>query len=132
MRRLLGGGAAALLLVALASSSAAAGGPPELAFYVDGERYRTIATPTDISGTGAPESSFDAIYDLGGGLANVAEAAPGDRDYNGGRWMVFAVTWNVPRVQLTSAEQVLAYEASGMLSIGDEPVRQFVCPAIPA
>ena len=131
MRRFLGGTLAAIFLVALASSAVAAGGPPSLAFYVDGERYRTIATPTDLSGTGAPDSSFDRIYALGGSLANVAEAAPGDTDYNGGRWMVLPITWNVAPVQLTSAEQVLAYDAAGMLSIGSEPVRPFVCPAIP-
>jgi len=131
MRRLLGGGLAAILLLTLALSSAAAAGPPELAFYVDGERYRTIATPTDLSGTSAPDSSFDRIYALGGSLANVAEAAPGDADYNGGRWMVFGVTWNVTPVQLTSAEQVLAYAAAGMLTIASEPMQLFVCPAIP-
>ena len=27
------------------------------AFWIDGELYRTVATPTDLSGTGAPASS---------------------------------------------------------------------------
>ena len=40
-----------------------------------------------------PGHSFDRIYVLGDGLLNVAEAKPGDRDYNGGRWMVLPVTW---------------------------------------
>jgi hypothetical protein len=131
MRRTGGVISALLLLGALAATPASAGGPPSLAFYVDGARYRTIATPTDISGTGAPSSSFDRIYALGGNLANVAEAKPGDRDYNGGRWMVLPVEWHVAPVQLTSAEQVLAYAQMGKLTIATEPVQQFVCPVIP-
>ncbi len=130
MRRL-SGALAALLLATLAAAPAAAGGPPGLAFYVDGARYRTIATPTDLTGTGAPAHSFDRIYALGGDLANVAEAKPGDSDYNGGRWMVLPVEWHVAPTQLTSAEQVLAYAMLGKLSIGTEPAAMFVCPVIP-
>jgi hypothetical protein len=116
-----------MLLATLAAAPAAAGGPPSLSFYIDGARYRTIATPTDLSGTGAPAHSFDAIYALGGSLINVAEAKPGDRDFNGGRWRVYPVTWHTTPVQLTSAEEVLAWADAGMLSIGSTPVRQFVC-----
>jgi hypothetical protein len=119
-----------------AATVAAGNGPPAAGFYVDGDLYRTIATPTELSRTGAPAHSFDTIYALGNDstgepLVNVAEAAPGDRDYNGGRWMVLPVTWNVQPVQLTSDAQVLAYEALGWLDIATTPVKQFVCPAIP-
>jgi hypothetical protein len=132
IRRLFGGSLAAALVLAVSATAVGAGGPPSLAFYVDGMRYRTIATPTDLSGTGAPAHSFDRIYALGGDLVNVAEAAPGDRDYNGGRWIVLPVSWStgVTPVQLMSAEAVEAYALAGMLSIGD-PVAWFVCPAIP-
>lgn len=132
VRRFFAGGLAATLLVTIGASAVVAGGPPSLAFYVDGARYRTIATPTDLSGTGAPAHSFDTIYVLGGTLANVAEAKPGDRDYNGGRWMVTPVTWaiGVTPVQLTRAEDVEAYADAGMLTIED-PVAWFVCPVIP-
>lgn len=132
MRRLTSLLVACGLLATLFATPAAAGGPPDLAFYVDGVRYRTIGTPTDLSNTGAPARSFDRIYALGGALANVAEAKPGDRDYNGGRWMVLPVTWNTSAVQLTSAEQVLAYADAGLLSIATSPVKMFVCPVIPA
>lgn len=130
-RRIAGGTATALLLVSVAASAVAAGGPPSLAFYVDGVQYRTVGTPTDFSGTGAPADSYDRIYALGGGLTNVAEAKPGDRDFNGGRWMVLPVSWNTTPHQLTSAEQVEAYAAAGMLSIADAPVKLFECPVIP-
>ncbi|MBO9520079.1 MAG: hypothetical protein J7518_00965 [Nocardioidaceae bacterium] len=77
----------AVAAVGLAGPAQAAGvsGP---AFWIDGQLYRTVATPTDLSGTGAPDSSFDAIYSFAGSQRNVAEAKPGDRDFNGGRWQV--------------------------------------------
>jgi hypothetical protein len=130
MRKLIASLSAAGLLVALVAGSAAAGGPPAVGFYVDGQLYRTVGTPTDFSGTGAPSSSYDRIYALGDGLLNVAEAKPGDRDYNGGRWMVFSVQWNVAPVQLTSDSQVLAYAADGKLSISTTPAQLFECPVI--
>jgi hypothetical protein len=133
MRRLLLSLAAASLLVATSAGAALAGGPPlPDAFIVDGVMYRTVLTPTDLSGTGAPHSSYDTIYVLGNGLTNVAEAAPGDPDYNGGRWKVRPLTWHVTPYQLQSAEEVLA-ASQGMdpdLSLGDT-VAQFVCPVIP-
>lgn len=130
MRKLVSIGLSSVLLLALSAGAVSAGGPPAIGFYVDGQLYRTVGTPTDFSGTGAPAHSFDTIYALGGGLLNVAESKPGDRDYNGGRWMVLPVTWNVAPVQLTSAEQVEAYDAAGMLTIASEPVRLFECPVI--
>jgi len=97
MRRTLITLALALVGVALVTGpalAAGAGGVTGPAFYVDGVRYRTVLTPTDLSGTGAPSHTFDVIYDLGGAQMNVAEAAPGDRDYNGGRWQVHALAFN--------------------------------------
>jgi hypothetical protein len=84
----------ALLALLLSVGAVAAGGVSGPAFYVDGVLYRTVATPTDLSGTGAPAWSFDTIYDLGGYQPNVATAAPGDRDYNGGRWEVHALAYH--------------------------------------
>ncbi len=130
-RRIAGGTAAALLLVSVAVSTVAAGGPPKPAFYVDGVQYRTVGTPTDFSGTGAPAHSYDRIFALGEGLTNVAEAKPGDRDYNGGRWMVLPITWHTTPQQLTSAEEVEAWAAQGLLTIAATPVKMFECPVIP-
>jgi len=59
----------------------------------------------------------------------VAEAAPGDRDYNGGRWMVLPITWNIAPVQFTSDTQILAAASVGDIVIGD-PVKYFTCPVI--
>jgi len=132
-RRLATAATGAALLVTMAASAVAAGGPPSLSFYVDDVRYRTVGTPTDFSSTGAPSSTYDTIYALGDGLVNVAEAKPGDTDYNGGRWMVLPITWTegVTPVQLTSAEDVEAWADAGLLTIGSTPVKQFLCPVIP-
>jgi hypothetical protein len=70
-----------------------AGGVTGPAFYVDGELYRTVGTPTDLSGTGAPAHSFETIYDIDG-QPNVAEAGPGMPGFKGGRWMVRPLGFN--------------------------------------
>jgi hypothetical protein len=83
--------AAVLVVASVAAGSAAAqgaGGVTGPAFYVDGELYRTVGTPTDLGGTGAPAHSYDTIYEFFGNQPNVATAAPGDKGYNGGRWRV--------------------------------------------
>ena len=79
---------ATLAAAVTGTALAGAGGVGGPAFYVDGALYRTVATPTDLSGTGAPDHSFDTIYEFGGAQPNVATAAPGDKGYNGGRWRV--------------------------------------------
>jgi hypothetical protein len=128
-RRLAGALVGAALLISVAASTVAAGGPPKLAFYIDDVRYRTVGTPTDFTGTGAPASTYDKIYALGNGLANVAEAKPGDTDFNGGRWAVYAITWSagVTPVQLTNDADVLAWRDAGLLSISADPVKLFFC-----
>ena len=131
-RRLATAATSAALLVTVAASAVAAGGPPSLSFYVDDVRYRTVGTPTDFSGTGAPASTYDKIYALGDGLINVAEAKPGDRDFNGGRWMVLPITWSadVTPVQLTNSDDVEAWADLGLLAIATTPAKQFLCPVI--
>ena len=134
---LLGGLALAAVLTGVASAGVA--GP---AFYVDGTVYRTVGTPTDFSGSGAPAHSFDTIYDLGGLQLNVAAAAPGDPDYNGGRWMVHAVSFSDyagaladPAVDLngndvldSDAEVLAAIDGGYAEDLG--VVKMFECPVI--
>src|SRR5215203_5722634 len=81
---------APVAVLALTAGPASAAGVSGPAFYVDHELYRTVGTPTDLSGTGAPDFSFDAIYAFADQLS-VAEAAPGDPGFNGGRWQVHSV-----------------------------------------
>ena len=101
----------ALAVAALAASGSAlagAGGVTGPAFYVEGTLYRTVNTPTDLSHTGAPTHSFDTIYALAGQPFNVATAEPGDRDYNGGRWMVHEIAYNT-----SWSATVAAHDANG-------------------
>jgi hypothetical protein len=133
---------AGIVLVASASvaGAAGAGGVGGPAFYVDGTLYRTVGTPTDLTGTGAPASSFDTIYEFFGVQTNVATAAPGDPGYNGGRWMVHGLSFadydaavatfdaNLSG-DLDSAAEVAAAIAGGAATdIG--VVKSFVCPVI--
>lgn len=133
---------AALAALPLAGAAKGAGGvTTEPAFYVDGVPYRTVNTPTDLSGTGAPAHSFDLIYDLGEAQPlNVATAAPGDPGYNGGRWRVHAVAFADydAAVQafdangsgdFDSAAEVEAALAAGA-AVDQGVVRSFVCPVI--
>lgn len=134
--------AAALVLAPATAHAAGAGGVGGPAFYVDGALYRTVATPNDLSGTGAPEHSFDVIYDFGGAQLNVATAAPGDTDYNGGRWMVHALDFpsgyaaavgagdgDGDGVLDSDAELMAAIQAGTAVDIG--VVKSFTCPVIP-
>src|SRR3954451_19303566 len=86
--------AAAAALALPAAAMAGSGGVTGPSIYVNGTLYRTVGTPTDFSGTGAPLSSFETIYDLGGYQPNVAVAAPGDLGFRGGRWQVHAIAYN--------------------------------------
>ncbi|GAA1800911.1 hypothetical protein [Agromyces neolithicus] len=133
---------AALVLVPTAANAAGAGGVTGPAFFVDGSQYRTVATPNDLSGTGGPAHSFDVIYDFGGAQLNVATAAPGDRDYNGGRWTVHALSFPGGYEAAVDAgdadgDGVLDYDAELMTAIGAGAaidtgvVASFTCPVIP-
>lgn len=125
---------------ALAVPAVGAAGVTPPAFFVDGVVYRTVNTPTDLSDTGAPSHSFDTIYDFGGLQMNVATAAPGDPDYNGGRWHVHALS--IPSYAaalaagdldddgvLDSDAEVAAAIAAGAAS-DTGVVKSFVCPVI--
>jgi len=133
--------AATVALAAVpAAASAGVGGP---AFYVNGTVYRTVGTPTDLLGTGAPAHSWDTIYEFFGAQLNVATAAPGDVGYNGGRWQVHGLDWN------TTYEDAVAEHggANGVIDTNAEiaavladggaggatdmgVIKSFVCPVI--
>jgi hypothetical protein len=134
-------GCALVLGAAGVAAADGAGGATGPAFYVDGQLYRTVNTPTDLSNTGAPESSFDTIYQFFGVQPfNVATAAPGDAGYNGGRWRVHGLQF------IDYAAAVAAFDAndSGDFDRDEEVaaalaagaatdigvVTSFVCPVI--
>jgi hypothetical protein len=120
-------------------ASAGVGGP---AFFVNGTVYRTVGTPTDLSGTGAPAHSFDTIYEFFGAQLNVATAAPGDPGYNGGRWLVQGLDWNSTYEDAvtdhgggngvidTNAEIAAVLADGGDGGATTTVVKSFVCPVI--
>jgi len=138
-----------ILLVAVAAmtlvpAAALAHGVTGPAFYVNGVLYRTVNTPTDLSGTGGPADSFDTIYEFSGAQPNVATAAPGDPGYNGGRWRVHLLGWNTSYATTLAAHDA---NADGVLDTTSEVqsaladagpagavdlgvVKSFVCPVI--
>lgn len=136
---------AALAVIAIPTAALAvpgngAGGVTGPAIYVDGDLYRTVGTPTDFSGTGAPDASFDTIYAMDEQMS-VATAAPGDPGFNGGRWMVHHVSFTDYATAVatydsngsgdfdTAAELHAALEAGA--AIDDGVVKSFECPVIP-
>jgi hypothetical protein len=136
-----------VLAVAVAAAGLGPAGPASAgvsgpAFYVDGAFYRTVGTPTDLSGTSAPAQSWDLIYDFGGAQPNVAAAAPGDVGYNGGRWQVHALAFPAGYAAAVADGDVdgdgvidSVAEVSAALAVGGAVdrgvVKQFECPAIP-
>jgi hypothetical protein len=135
--------AAALAASVLVVGSARAGGSGGVtgpSFYVDGQLYRTVGTPTDLSKTGAPDSSFDTIYELFGLQPNVASAAPGDPGFRGGRWRVHGLSFaNYPAAvaaydtngsgNFDSDEEVAAAIAGGA-AVDLGVIKSFECPVI--
>lgn len=71
------------------SENAAQKGPM---IWAHGELFRSIVTSATFSGD---QGNFDALYVLSapytfaGSYHHLSESAPGDQDYNGGRWEVF-------------------------------------------
>ncbi|MGD9548671.1 MAG: hypothetical protein AB7V45_14180 [Candidatus Krumholzibacteriia bacterium] len=113
-------------LILAAAGATAQVGPPGGMIYAHDMVYRTVATPTELPDQGP----FDTIYVLGDGLVNVSETAPGDQDFNGGRWEVREITWiDIEPMQYTNADQILAAAESGDIAIGGV-VARFVCPMI--
>jgi hypothetical protein len=136
------GGLAAAAAVLLACAAPASAGVENPGFYADGLIYRTVGTPTDLTGTGAPAQAWDLIYDFGGAQLNVATAAPGDAGYTGGRWQVHALAFRDGYRAALAAGDLngngaldSAVEVDAALAPGEATdlgvVKQFECPVIP-
>lgn len=139
---LVAGAAALTVSTAFAAGS---GGVTDPHFYANGVLYRTVGTPTDFSGTGAPASSYETLYDLGGFQPNVVAAAPGDPGFKGGRWQVHAIAYNSSYTATLAAHDL---DADGVLDSAAEVTaaladagtggahdlgiaKMFECPVIP-
>jgi hypothetical protein len=113
------------LMAALPMAAFAEGlGPPGGTIYAHDVAYRTIGTPSSLPAN-APEDSFDILHLFPDceECAAVSDAAPGDTDYNGGRWIV--VNAKGIHTQLSTAEDVVA-QATDLVPT----TTSLVCPMI--
>jgi hypothetical protein len=105
--------------------------PAGCCFYQD-TMVRTVVPPAT-----TPNEGRDNFYafpsSAAAGQKGVVAVAPGDRDYHGGHWKFFAVTFNagVTPYLLTSEEAVLAAESAGDVTVTRVPASDFRCPIQP-
>lgn len=141
----------ALLVVGLAAVPIASAGANVIrteSFWGDGILWGSAVTPAALP-SDAPASSFDRFFVTTNsnnpmGQLPVAEAAPGNPAYNGGRWVTYTVTWTnaafadhgiVP--VLTSLADIEFHAGIGHLTViqgspSGGPPPYFECPLIPA
>ena len=130
-----------LFLLGAVASAQAAPGQPDFApaLYADGELWGTKFAATLPPANAHNQQSFDGLFVILNGVAGhvpVAEAAPGNPDYNGGRWATYQVTWLEEPVLLTSYADILYHEDMNNLVIVDGtfpmgPPPFFECPLLP-
>ncbi|MEJ2178971.1 MAG: hypothetical protein P8Y28_00700 [Gammaproteobacteria bacterium] len=134
------------LLLTLSNFASADPGQPNFmpAIYGDGEVWGTKGTTSLPAPSGANLQSFDNIYvitnanDPNAVQLPVSEAAPGNPNYNGGRWSVQLVTWTASGFMayggyapiLKSEEDINYNEAMGYLEIASGST-YFQCPLLP-
>ena len=131
----------AIGLLIAAPAYAARGGAPgspiiEDLIWADGEQLGTILQK-ELTYNGN-EASYDRLFmfAVGEGLAfqaPVAEAAPGNKDYNGGRWLPTMVAYDGTQGVLESYADLMAAIESGAAEIlGTDYGAAFLCPLIPS
>jgi hypothetical protein len=123
-------------LVALTSSLSVYAEAPNFSgvIYGDGELWGTKGLRDLPPPNGHNDQSFDKLFTFVEpvpGQLPVAEAAPGNRHYNGGRWNVQLVMWTIQNPPI-----VTSYDEIQMHADLDELVirsgnRYFECPLLP-
>ena len=142
---------ALMVLVFITATSALANpGKPNFmpSLYGDGEVWGTKGTTALPAPNDHNLHSFDVLYVITNsnnpvGQLPVAEAAPGNPDYNGGRWFTHAVEWTAAGFMdhgivpvLTSEADIEDHEELGHLvitpgSFPNGPPVYFQCPLLP-
>jgi hypothetical protein len=105
------------------------------AIYADGETFGTKGTASLPAPTENNRQSFDGLFKIMNGVEGqlaVAEAAPGNPAYNGGRWIEYFVEFVDPAdaVLVTSYAQLHALAMANKVSIV-ETGAYFQCPLLP-
>lgn len=137
---------AAMVMVVAAPAFANPGKPSfEPSLFADGEAWGTKTTTSLPAPNAHNAQSFDKLFVItngAGGQLPVAEAAPGNPAYNGGRWITHTVVWtdagfdhhgSVP--VLMSYAEVMLHAGLGHLDITvgspGGPPDYFQCPLLP-
>lgn len=121
------------LALGVVATGPAAAAPPEFAgrIYADGDVWATKAVADLPLPTDDNAQSYDKLFPSPGtDLLAVAEAAPGEPAYNGGRWAVHPLTWHVEPTQLESDAAVHHYASEGYVSFPEEAQDAFECPLV--
>jgi hypothetical protein len=111
------------------------------AIYGDGVAWGTKGTTPLPAPNDHNEQSFDKLYMIDGQLP-VSEAAPGNPDYNGGRWWTVTVIWDDDATPVTltsfSADYVDDMENSIEYQLEEDNITldfsepsYFQCPLLP-
>jgi hypothetical protein len=123
------------LSLVLAVPAFAAGPNFGSAIYADGETWGTKGTADLPAPTENNRQSFDGLFKITNGVEGqlaVAEAAPTNPAYNGGRWIEYFVEFVDPAdaVLVTSYAQLHALKMAGEVTIV-ETGNYFQCPLLP-
>jgi hypothetical protein len=120
------------LLVATAVPAFAASPTFEPAIYADGVAWGTKGTTPLPAPTDHNAQSFDGLFGFSNGVEGqlpVSEAGPGNPAYNGGRWDLYTVTWQVTPELVTSYAQLMALAEAGAVTI-ESAHSYFQCPLL--
>lgn len=131
-----------LTLIVVGTAFAQFPGKPNFSeqVYADGVAWGTKGLSTLPAPNDHNDQSFDKLFVFTNGSAGqlpVAEAAPGNKAFNGGRWAVYFATWTdegfdahgTPPV-LTSYEDIMFHKGLGHLATGPANT-YFECPLLP-
>jgi hypothetical protein len=121
----------ALLLLVLALVPATTQAAPRTfgQLYHDGEVLRTFGVPAAV-----PHGGRDPLFVFANGAEgqlSVTQFAPGDRDFHGGAWAVYEVTFTTTPYLITSDEAIRAAEAAGDITVIRASDQDFRCPVLP-
>jgi hypothetical protein len=139
----------ALALMVVGSVGLANAGSPNFgpALYGDGDVWGTKGVTALPAPNGHNNQSFDKLFVIVNGAPGqlpVAEAAPRNPAYNGGRWFTHTVMWTADGIAahdtlpvLMSYADIQMHESLGHLAIapgppaGGPPPPYFECPLLP-
>jgi hypothetical protein len=123
-----------LVLLLVAAVPAFAAGPNfGPAVYADDVAWGTKGTASLPAPTDNNRQSYDGLFVITNGVSGqlaVAEAAPGNPAYNGGRWIEYSVTFVGTPELVTSYAQLHALMMDGQVTMVETGV-YFQCPLLP-